>query len=106
MRLTANQIRYLLTIKKLAESKHVIKSIDVARKLDISRASVHKMLGNLKEMNYIKQEPYSSIRLSRSGLRIANEYLEKYEQIREQLKPVIDVSDDCDLGICTLLEKM
>ena len=106
MKLTANQIRYLLAIRKLAETKHVIKSIDVARQLDISRASVHKMLGNLKEMNCIIQEPYSAIRLSRFGQKTANECLKKYEVIREQLKPVIDVKEDFDLGICTLLENM
>ena len=106
MKLTANQIRYLLTIKQLAETKHVIKSIDVAKRLNISRASVHKMLGCLKDMNYIRQEPYSSIRLSRSGQRTTGRYLEKYELIREQLKPVIDVKEDFDLRICTLLEKM
>ena len=105
MKLTANQIRYLLTIRKLAETRHVIKSVDVAKQLDISRASVHKMLGCLKDMNCITQEPYSSIRLSRSGQRVANECLEKYELIREQLKPVIDVKEDFDLGICTLLER-
>ena len=106
MKLTANQIRYLLTIKKLAETRHVVRSIDVAKQLDVSRASVHKMLGCLKDMNYIQQEPYSSIRLSRYGQRMTNECLEKYEMIREQLKPVIDVKEDFDLGICTLLEKM
>ena len=48
MKLTGNQIRYLLTIKKINDSKHVIKSVDVANELNYSRASVHKMLVTLR----------------------------------------------------------
>lgn len=51
MKLTVNQIRYLLVIRKLNETKYIIKSVDIARQFDYSRASIHKMMKCLKSMN-------------------------------------------------------
>ena len=106
MKLTGNQIMYLLTIKKLANSRHVIKSVDVARDMNYSRASIHKMLRSLKEMNYIEQERYGSIRLTASGSRAATGYLKKYKVIEDTLKDVIDLPEGYQLGICNLIELM
>ena len=97
---------YLLTIKKLSSEKHVIKSVDVAREMDYSRASVHKMLRSLKSLNCIEQERYSSIKLTASGSRIAGSYLKKYKVVEEALKPIIDLPDSYNLGICNLIELM
>lgn len=106
MKLTGNQIRYLLTIKKLNDSKHIIKSVDVANELNYSRASVHKMLVTLKEMNIISQKYYGYIYLTSYGSRTASNCLKKYEKIKETLKPVIKITDDYNLGICTIIETM
>lgn len=106
MNLTANQIRYLLVIKKLNEQKHVVKSVDIARKLGYSRASVHKMLKYLKEKSYVKQEPYCSVSITNVGLKVANECNEKYMLIQEQLKPVVDIDDEFNLGVCNIIEHM
>lgn len=106
MKLTANQIRYLLTVKRLDETKHVIKSIDIANDLNFSRASVHKMLKCLKKMNYVMQEHYGTLKLTKAGSRMANECLEKYEKIKKAVKPVVEIQEDYCLGICTLIEMM
>ena len=104
MKLTANQIRYILTIRRLDETKHVIKSVDIANEFDYSRASVHKMMKNLKDLNYVSQEYYGSVKLTPAGKRAANDCLNKYNQLKEVLDPVIDVEDDYDLAICNLIE--
>ena len=80
MKLTGNQIMYLLTIKNLAAEKHVIKSVDVARDMNYSRASVHKMLRSLKNL--------------------------KYQVIEDALKDTIDLPEGYQLGICNLIELM
>ena len=104
MKLTGNQIMYLLTIKKLAGNRHVVKSVDVARDLNYSRASVHKMLKSLKDLNYIQQEHYGSIRLTSSGSRAATSYLKKYQVIEDVLKDRFDLPEGYQLGICNLIE--
>ena len=106
MKLTGNQIMYLLTIKNLAVNKHVIKSVDVARDMNYSRASVHKMLASLKKINYIQQERYGSIKLTASGSRAATSYLKKYRIIEEALKDVVELPEGYNLGICNLIELM
>ncbi len=106
MKLTGNQIMYLLTIKKLSQEKHVIKSVDVAREMNYSRASVHKMLRSLKTLNYIEQERYSSIKLTSAGSRAATGYLKKYKVIEETLQSVLSLPDNYNLGICNLIELM
>lgn len=104
MKPTGNQILYLLTIRKLSEIKHVVRSVDVARLLDYSRASVHKMLGSLKEMDCIEQEYYGSIKLTAKGLKKADEYQKKYQVLADALAGVIDMPDNYLLGICNLIE--
>ena len=106
MKLTGNQIRYLLTIKKLSETKHVIKGVDVAKELNYSRASVHKMMVSLKELDYVKQEYYSSMKLTPNGLKLAKMYEKKYDIIKKTLEPIIDIPDSYNLGICHLIELM
>ena len=106
MELTANQIRYLLVINSLDETKHVIKSVDIARILGYSRASVHKMLTALIKMNYIQKEHYCSVSLTHSGKKAAEECKKKYILIKNQLEPLIQVNDEYNLGICNLIETM
>ena len=106
MKLTGSQIRYLLTIKKLNDSKHVIKSVDVANELNYSRASVHKMLVTLKEMNIIQQKYYGYIYLTSYGSRTATDCQKKYDKVKETLMPVIKIKDDYNLGVCGIVEMM
>lgn len=106
MKLTGNQIMYLLTIKKISTTKHVIRSVDVASQMDYSRASIHKMLGTLKKLNLIEQEYYSSIKLTPLGSRVANGYLKKYEVLEKTLEPVVKLPEGYHLGVCNLIELM
>ena len=106
MKLTANQIRYLLVIRKLNETKHVIKSVDIASQLDYSRASIHKMLKFLKKESYVKQEPYGDVSITRKGLKLADDYNKNYNLIKNKLKSIVDIEGDYDLAVCCVLEKM
>ena len=104
MKLTGNQIRYLLTISDLSKNKHIVRSVDVAREMDYSRASVHKMLQSLKEMGLVEQDYYSSLKLTPAGSRLAGKYMKKYDFIKETLEKIMDIPDGYTLGICSLIE--
>ena len=106
MKLTGNQIKYLIAIKKISDNKHVVRSVDVARDLHYSRASVHKMLESLKDLKLITQEYYGSLKLTSSGSKMARECLEKYAMLEEALKPVLEIPEDYNIGICNLIELM
>ena len=104
MKLTGNQIRYLLTIADLSKKKHIVRSVDVAREMDYSRASVHKMLQSLKEMGLVEHDYYSSLKLTPGGSRMAGRYLKKYQYIKETLDTILDIPEGYNLGICNLIE--
>ncbi|MBQ1322854.1 MAG: hypothetical protein IJ136_07305 [Erysipelotrichaceae bacterium] len=106
MKLTGNQIMYLLTIKKISNSKHVIRSVDVASQMEYSRASIHKMLGTLKKLKLIDQEYYGSIKLTSLGSRTANAYQKKYDTIVSALQGTVNLPECYNLGICYLAELM
>ena len=55
---------YLEAILELSENSSNVKSVDVAKKLDVSRASVNRAVNVLKEQGYITQERYSDIYLT------------------------------------------
>ena len=101
-----NQIMYLLTIKKISNSKHVIRSVDVASQMEYSRASIHKMLGTLKKLKLIDQEYYGSIKLTSLGSRVANAYQKKYDTIVSALQGTVNLPEGYNLGICYLAELM
>lgn len=106
MKLTGNQIRYLLAIYDLSQTKHVVKSIDVANELDLSRASVHKMLKSLKEAKCVKQELYGTLSLTNYGNRLACDYQKKYDLLAKTIKPAVKITDTYNLGLCILVEEM
>ena len=58
---------YLETILELARETGSVRSVDVAEKLGVSRASVSRAVGVLKQAGYIEQEPYGEIRLTELG---------------------------------------
>lgn len=51
----------------LSQSKDVVRSVDVARMLDVSKPSVHKALSILESEGYIKQDYYAPIKLTKKG---------------------------------------
>ena len=57
---------YLETIY-LLEKTGKIRSVDIARKLNVSKPSVNKAVNNLKELGYITQETYGDIHMSDCG---------------------------------------
>ncbi|MEL7569866.1 MAG: metal-dependent transcriptional regulator, partial [Eubacteriaceae bacterium] len=58
---------YLEVILELSNKENEIRSIDIAQIMNVSRASVNKAVGVLKNLGYITQERYSSIVLTKSG---------------------------------------
>ena len=106
MKLTANQIRYLLVIRQLNEEKHIVKSVDIANIFGYSRASVHKMLVCLKNLNCIEKGRHCSVNLTPCGQKAAKCYQKEYDQLLETLKPLVKIDEPYSLAICSLIELM
>lgn len=84
---------YLECIVQLAE-KGKVRSIDVAKMMDVSKPSVNKAMNNLKERGFITQETYGDIRLTKSGEEMAKMIFHRHTNIRFFLREVLGVSAD------------
>lgn len=89
--ITPSKEDYLERIYDLSIDDENVRSVDVARALNVSRASVNKSIGGLKEDGYIEQEHYGTITLTRKGKQIAKEVRNKHNVIRSFLINVLGV---------------
>ena len=63
---------YLEAIYDLSKDRAPVRSIDVSTRLGVSRASVNKAVGLLKDSGLLIQQPYGTITLTDEGYRIAS----------------------------------
>ena len=65
------------------------KSIDIARELKISKASVSEMLKKLAKRKLITLKPYSRVYLTEKGESLASEIFRKHRVAREFMKNIL-----------------
>lgn len=94
VRLSASQEDYLEVIFDLSYGLEPIRSIDIANRLKVSRASVNKRLGLLKEAGFVEHKPYGLVHLTEAGCRIAKNVRERHNALYQFLTGVLGVPDD------------
>jgi DtxR family transcriptional regulator, Mn-dependent transcriptional regulator len=67
VKLTASSEDYLEAICQLAQGGASVRSVDLANKLEVSKASVNKAVATLKAAGMIEQEYYGEIVLTAEG---------------------------------------
>jgi len=92
--LTASKQDYLETILDLTAEAGQVRSIDIARALGVSRASVNKSLGFLKESGLIEHEHYGDVKLTEAGLRAARQVRARHNLLKLFLIDILKVSPD------------
>lgn len=91
MKATISQEDYLETIYDLSVDGAEVKSVDVARARDVSRASINKAIPGLRDGGFIEQEPYGKITLTKKGLDLAKEIRKRHDIIKSFLEDVLGV---------------
>lgn len=81
---------YLSTIYRLDKGQGV-RSVDVAKQLEVSKPSVNRALKTLTDMKLVKQEPYGDIFLTKLGRNTAIDLNKKYAILRGFLVHMLDV---------------
>ena len=66
-KLTSAKIRYLSVLYELSRDGTGVRSVDVARELNVSRPSVHSMMEKLRTEGYIKKSSYGAAYLTERG---------------------------------------
>ncbi len=70
-----------------------IKSIDIAKSLNISKPAVSEMLKKLKNDGYLEMNPYSSVILTNKGLEESKKITYKHRVIELFLKDILGFDD-------------
>lgn len=76
---------YLETILILTSENKNVRSIDIARHMNLTRQSIHRAIKNFHENNLIDINQNGYITLTNEGRKIATEIYEKHKTISEFL---------------------
>jgi len=88
-----NQEDYLKTIYYIKEkANNNIKSVEIAKRLSVSKAAVSKMIRRLNDQNLIKISPYSTVSLTQKGERKAKILIRKHRLIEVFLVNVLKIN--------------
>jgi DtxR family Mn-dependent transcriptional regulator len=93
-RITSSSQDYLEAILMLSEKEGRVRSVDVANLEQVSRASVNKALGVLKERGLIRQEKYGTVYLTDEGVRVANSVKQRHNTLKGFLMDVLGVNPE------------
>ena len=85
---------YLEAILELSDQSGDVRSVDVAKTLKVSRASVNKAMGVLKSEDFIEHEKYSSIKLTPKGVSAAIAVKKRHNLLWDFLNNVLQVSPE------------
>lgn len=85
---------YLEAVYELCGENGAVRSVDVAAKLNVSKASVNKAIGMLKTAGLVKQEYYGDVMLTPEGRAYGESVLERHHMLRKFLVNVLGVESD------------
>ncbi len=93
---------YLETIYVLIGEKGEACVRDVAKTLDVKMPSVVKAIHELKGMELVTQEPYSPIKLTAKGRRLASSVLNRHTLLRSFLLKLGVTRKTADVDACRM----
>lgn len=94
---------YLEAIYNLSLLNPKVRSVDVAKLLNISKPSVHKAFLNLVNQGYITKESYGHASLTAKGLEYAKLIKKKHVAIRKLLTEILGVSvETAEIDACKI----
>lgn len=101
--LSASKQDYLETILDYSVEDRLVRSIDIARELGVSRASVNKSLGVLKESGLIEHEHYGDVKLTEKGLKFARQVRSRHNTLKLFLTTILNVSPEtAEIDACKM----
>lgn len=94
MQLSASLENYLETILNIYEEKQQIKAVDIARNLEVSKASVTEALRTLAGKGLINYAPYEDVTLTEEGFVRAQNVTLRHRVLSEFLTDVLGIDKD------------
>lgn len=102
-KITASIEDYLEIIYEQLEKTQKIKAVDIAKKLNISRASVTEALQKLAQKNYIVYEKNCPIELTEAGIEIAKSVAYKHKVLCDFFTKVLKIEkEEAEINACRI----
>ena len=98
-----NYLEAILLLEKKDPSNQV-RSIDLANHLGVSRPSVNKAIGVLREAGMVIQQPYGAISLTEQGRTRAVEVARRHRVLKKFLTDVLGVREEIAEGDACRME--
>jgi DtxR family transcriptional regulator, Mn-dependent transcriptional regulator len=92
-KLTPSSEDYLETILELSEQTDAVRSVDIAGHLHVSKASVNKAMGILRDAGLIDQAYYGLIHLTVLGRQQAAEILARHTMLKRFLIEILGINE-------------
>jgi Mn-dependent DtxR family transcriptional regulator len=93
-KLTPANEDYLEAIFELGGWDGAVRSVDLATKLEVSKASVNNAVNNLKQAGLVEQPYYGDITLTKKGAEYASGILERHHVLYHFLLDVLGVQPE------------
>ena len=81
-----------------------VRSVDVAKQMDVSKASVNKAVGLLKEKGLVEQPYYGDITLTESGYEYAQAVYKRHRYLTAFLSKQLGIPEDVAEDEACLME--
>lgn len=94
MELTCANVRYLLTIYHLSRTRLGVSSKDIARVLEVSRASVTSMMAVLTDKRLITKARYGKVHFTGDGLRLTAVLARQADDLARELSLRMELSGE------------
>ena len=103
IKLSASIEDYLETIYEYTEKNIRIKAVDIAKKLNISRASVTESLQKLAQKEYLIYEKKHPIELTELGIEIAKNVIYKHRILCDFFTNILKIDkEDAEINACRI----
>ncbi len=94
VKLTPSSEDYLEAIYRLARGGNSVRSVDLANKLEVSKASVNKAISILKTAGMIEQEHYGEIVLTKIGQEYGESVCGRHRMLLRFLVDILGVAPE------------
>ena len=93
MKLCSGQCRYLLAVSELAKTKKVVRSVDIANKIGVTRSSVSRMLKCMERLELINPDYSLSVELTPLGTETAKSLSVSFEAVHSFFSEILRLSE-------------